>query len=69
MDFPTCQQRKVLVQTEAGPRVHLSLLHGTFSPSERSRWYRQSISYPSDAFGMLPELVEKFLEPRQVEMF
>jgi hypothetical protein len=59
----------ILVNTEGGPRVSLSLLHQAFGPHERARWYRLSVEIPHDEFGILPEFVEEFLSPVQLEMF
>lgn len=67
--FPNCEDRQVLYPTEGGPRVHLSMLHQSFSQSERSRWYRQSLNYETDQFGTLPAKVEAFLRKRQREMW
>ena len=67
--YPNCKKRNVLLTTEGGLRVNLSKLHQTFSLAERSRWYRQSISYEADEYGLQPAQVEVFLRPRQKELF
>jgi hypothetical protein len=69
--YPHCDTRRVLIDTEAGPRASLSKLFATFTPSEQIAWYRQSKHYTPDPFGILPHELEPFLAGlvKQREMF
>jgi hypothetical protein len=68
---PHCHTRRVLIETEAGPRASLSKLFATFTPPEQSAWYRQSKHYTPDPLGILPDELEPFLASlvKQREMF
>ncbi len=60
LNFPECERRGVLIQTEGGERVNINNLFAAFTADERRRWERWSGTVSTDEFGILPEGVERF---------